>query len=110
MRNNYDMHVLGDVLADTLRIFGQGMKVVCEIAPMAADAGLVRTDEDVIVIAGTGHGADTAVVLTPVHSQYFFNLRHEDIGYPDFLDGMTAYMENGKVCLVYHEHLHQVGA
>ena len=41
------------------------MKVVLEIAAMAADAGLVRTDEDVICIGGTGRGADTAVVLQP---------------------------------------------
>ena len=41
--------------------------------------------------------------------QYFFNLRHEDIGYPDFLDGMTAYKENGKICLAYHDHLQWVG-
>lgn len=37
--------------------------------------------------------------------QHFFNLRHEDIGYPSFLDGMTAYMENGRIYLVYHDHV-----
>ena len=79
MRNKYNMNVLGEVIADVLRIFGQGMKVVCEIAPMAVDAGLIRTDEDVIVVAGTGHGADTAVVLTPVNSQNFFDLRVKEI-------------------------------
>ncbi len=35
---------MGDIIAMTLRTFGQGMKVACEIAAMAADAGLVRTD------------------------------------------------------------------
>ncbi len=40
--------------------------------------------------------------------QYFFNLRHEDIGYPNFLDGITAYMENEKICMVYHDHLRSV--
>lgn len=29
--------------------FGQGTKVACEITLMAADAGLVRTDEDIVV-------------------------------------------------------------
>ena len=45
---------IGDIVAMTLRMFGQGMKVACEIAAMAADAGLVRTDEEIISIGGTG--------------------------------------------------------
>ncbi|MFH1928052.1 MAG: hypothetical protein ABIK79_07760 [Chloroflexota bacterium] len=49
------------------------------MAPMAADAGLIRTDEEVIAIAGTGRGADTAVVLQPAHAQDFFNLRVKEI-------------------------------
>ncbi len=79
MRNKHNMYVLGDVLADTLRIFGQGLKVACEIAMMAADGGLARTDEDVIAIAGTGRGADTAVVLKPVNSHHFFDLKIREI-------------------------------
>jgi len=70
---------IGDVIAMTLRTFGQGMKVVCEIAAMAADAGLVRTDEEIICIAGTGRGADTAVVLQPGNVHRFFNLRVKEI-------------------------------
>ena len=46
---------------------------------MAADAGLARTDEDVIIIAGTGRGADTAVVLTPVNSTNIFDLKVKEI-------------------------------
>lgn len=79
MRKKFNMYLLGDVIANTLRTFGQGMKVVCEIALMAADAGLVRTDEDVIAIAGTGRGADTAVVLRPVNAMDFFDLRVREI-------------------------------
>jgi len=79
MRNKYNMYVLGDVIADTLRIFGQGMKVVCEIALMAADSGLVRTDEDIIAIAGSGRGADTAVVLRPANTHAFFDLKIKEI-------------------------------
>ena len=79
MRDKFNTYVIGDVVANTLRIFGQGMKVVCEIAMMAADGGLVRTDEDVIAIAGTGRGADTAVVLRPVNSQRFFDLKIKEI-------------------------------
>jgi hypothetical protein len=79
MRNKFSTYVTGDVIASTLRIFGQGMKVVCEIALMAADSGLARTDEDVIAIAGTSRGADTAVILKPVNSQDFFDLRIKEI-------------------------------
>jgi len=70
---------VGDIIAMTLRNFGQGMKVVCEIAAMAADAGLVRTDEEIIAVGGTGRGADTAVVLQPSYSHRFFNLRVKEI-------------------------------
>ena len=70
---------MGDIIAMTLRNFGQGMKVVCEIAAMAADAGLVRVDEEIISIGGTGRGADTAVVLLPSYSHRFFNLRVKEI-------------------------------
>jgi len=69
-------------VANTLRIFGQGMKVACEIAGMATDAGLVRTDESVIAIAGTGgagRGADTAVVVQPANVHNFFEMRIREI-------------------------------
>jgi hypothetical protein len=79
MRKKFNTYVIGDIVANTLRIFGQGMKVVCEIVLMAADGGLVRTDEDVIAIAGTGRGADTAVVLRPVNSGDFFDLKVKEI-------------------------------
>jgi len=78
----HNMTVLGELIADTLRIFGQGIKVTCEISMMAADSGLVRTDEDVIAIAGTGgegRGADTALVLKPVNSHDFFDLKVKEI-------------------------------
>ena len=46
---------------------------------MAADAGAVRTDEDIIAIAGSSRGADMAVVLRPVNSQRFFDLKIKEI-------------------------------
>jgi hypothetical protein len=64
-----------ELIAHTLRLFGQGMKVCAEIAVMAADAGLVPTDRDVICVGGTGRGADTAVVLKPAHANGFFEMR-----------------------------------
>jgi hypothetical protein len=79
MRKKFSTIIIGDIIANTLRVFGQGMKVVCEISSMAADAGLVRTDEDIIVIAGTARGADTAVVIRPVNSQDFFDMKVREI-------------------------------
>ena len=79
MRKKFSMYLFEEVVANTLRIFGQGVKVACEITLMAADAGLARTDEDVIAIAGAGRGADTALVLRPVNSQDFFDLRVKEI-------------------------------
>ncbi len=79
MSKKFSTSIIGDVIASTLRIFGNGMKVVCEVACEAADAGLVRTDEDVIVIAGSHQGADLAVVLRPVNSQDFFDLKVKEI-------------------------------
>lgn len=75
VRKKLGTYELEEIIAYTLRIFGEGMKVVCEIALMAADAGLVRTDQEVIAIAGTGRGADTAVVLVPANAQTFFDMR-----------------------------------
>ncbi len=79
MRKKFKMALEGDVIANTLRIFGQGMKVVAEITLMAADAGLVRSDEDIIAIGGTGRGADTVVVLKPVNTNDFFDIRVREI-------------------------------
>ena len=76
-----------EIVAYTLRTFGQGMKVVCEIAIMAADAGLIRVGEPTISIAGTGRGADTAVVLKPANAQDFFDMRiMEVLCKPGFYD------------------------
>ncbi len=74
-------YVVGDLVATTLRVFGQGMKVACEISAMAVDAGLVRTDEEIISIAGTGRlgGADTAIVLKPDAAHRIFDLRVREI-------------------------------
>jgi len=66
-----------EVIAEVIRsLFGHGMKVSIEISIMAADAGAIpcNNDTEVISIGGTGEGVDTAVILTPSHSNEFFNL------------------------------------
>ncbi|NHJ13130.1 MAG: hypothetical protein EAX95_05600 [Candidatus Thorarchaeota archaeon] len=64
-----------EMMALAFRTFGQGTKVCAEIAMMAADAGLVRTDQEVLCIAGTGYGADTAWIIQPAHTNNFTELR-----------------------------------
>ena len=74
-------YVIGDIIASTLRIFGQGMKVACEIAVMAADAGMIRTNEEVIAIAGVGRsgGADTAIVVKAEPAHRFFDFKVKEV-------------------------------
>ena len=79
VRNKVGTYQVDEVMAYTLRIFGQGTKVAVEIALMAADAGLVRTGEDVISVGGTGQGVDTALVLRPATSSHLFDLRVREV-------------------------------
>lgn len=70
-----------EAIAEALRsIFGQGMKVCVEIAAMASDNGSIPVgDEEVIVVAGTSSGADTACVVRPAHTNAFFKLEVREI-------------------------------
>jgi hypothetical protein len=61
------------IIKDVLRRFSQGVKVAAEIVMMAADAGAIPISEEVVSIAGTGKGADTAIVLKSCHSDDFFH-------------------------------------
>ena len=79
VRNKVGTYQIDEIMAFTLRTFGQGTKVAVEIALMAADAGLIRTDEDVIAIGGSGKGADTALVLRPATSSHIFDLNVKEV-------------------------------
>jgi len=68
-----------ELIAHTLRLFGEGAKVCVEIAVMAADAGLIPADKDIVAIAGTSEGADTALVMKPASSSNFFDLEVREI-------------------------------
>lgn len=63
------------IVANTLRRFGEGAKVCCEIVMMAVDAGLIPEGEEVLAVAGTARGADTVVVLRSAASKRFLDLR-----------------------------------
>jgi uncharacterized protein len=62
-----------EIIAASLRMLGQGVKVCVEIASMALDAGLVPYGEEIVSVAGSGKGADTACVIVPAHSNQFFD-------------------------------------
>jgi hypothetical protein len=79
VRIKFGTYELNEIIAFALRTLGQGLKVCVEIALMAADAGLVKVGDPCITIAGSGSGADTAVVLTPANTQTFFDLRVHEI-------------------------------
>jgi hypothetical protein len=66
------------LIADALRMFGQGMKVCVEIVAMATDANLIPVD-DVISVAGTGRGADTAAVIGANSTNRFFDIKVREI-------------------------------
>jgi len=75
VRQSLKTYQIDEIIADTLRIFGQGLKVMLETGMMACDAGLVSSGSPVIAIAGTHRGADTAAVIQPANSFRFFDLK-----------------------------------
>ena len=58
-----------EIIAHTLRMFGQGTKVCVECAAMACDCGAIASGEPVIAVAGTGGGADTVLILKAANTQ-----------------------------------------
>jgi hypothetical protein len=72
-----------EIIAATYRTICQGMKVCAEISIMLADAGLIPVGEEIIAIGGTGHGVDTAVVMTAANMTNVFDMKfHEIIAMP----------------------------
>jgi len=68
-----------DLIAHTYYTFSQGTKVAVEIAVMAADAGLIPVDQELVSIAGTDTGADTALIIRPAYCTDFFSLRVREL-------------------------------
>ena len=79
VRKNFGTIMPLELVAHTLRLFGEGTKVCVEITVMAADAGLIPVDRDVIALGGTGRGADTALVIRPASASRFFDLKIREI-------------------------------
>ncbi len=79
VRKKLNTYQVDEIMAYTLRTFGQGMKVAAEIILMASDAGLIPDGGPIIAVGGSGKGADTAVVLKPTHAQTFFDLKFLEV-------------------------------
>lgn len=79
VHNGFEAIQIDEIVSHVLRLFSEGVKVGCEIACMAVDAGHFRTDEEAIAIGGEGSGADTAIVVRPSNTHVFFNMRIREI-------------------------------
>ncbi|MCJ7633336.1 hypothetical protein MUP77_13235 [Candidatus Bathyarchaeota archaeon] len=69
----------GDLIANVLRLFSQGMKVCVEITVMATDAGAIPIGQNVIAVGGQGRGANTAIVIKSASTSNFFDLDIQEI-------------------------------
>lgn len=75
-----------EIVARTLKLFGQGVKVAVEVSIMAADAGAL-SGEKIIAVGGSSKGADTALVLSPASQSNFLEMKiHEIICKPNLFD------------------------
>jgi uncharacterized protein len=64
----------GYIIANTLRRFGEGTKAAVEIVMEACNAGVIPEEAEVLAVAGTGHGADTVLLIKAKPSKRFLNL------------------------------------
>ena len=68
-----------ELIAHTLRMFSQGVKVAVEIGAMALDTGAIPYGVPVVAVGGTGRGADTVTVLTPAYTQDILGTKIHEI-------------------------------
>jgi hypothetical protein len=64
-----------NIIAQSLRRLGQGMKVCCEIVMEACDGGLIAEGREVVAMAGTVRGSDTVVIIKSAASKRFLDLK-----------------------------------
>jgi len=67
------------IVRQTLKLFGEGVKVCVEVSIVGADAGVIPIDREVIALGGTIRGFDTAMVIHPTHSLSFFDIGLREI-------------------------------
>ena len=79
IRKSFETMMPLELIAHTLRLFSEGTKVCVEIVVMAVDAGLIPEGMDVIAMAGTGHGTDTALIIKSASASRFFDLEVREV-------------------------------
>jgi len=79
IRKDFGTIQLLELIANVLKLMGEGTKVCVEITLMATDAGLIPTDKDIVAIGGTGKGADTALRIRPANAARFFDLKIREV-------------------------------
>jgi hypothetical protein len=75
IRRKHGTWQIAEIIAEVYRTFGQGTKVCAEITLMAADAGLIPIDHDILAVGGTGRGADTVWRIKPANTFDFLELK-----------------------------------
>lgn len=68
-----------EIIAHSLRMLSQGVKVAVEIGSMALDAGALPYGVPIVTLAGTGGGVDTVVVISPAHANRIFETKIHEI-------------------------------
>lgn len=68
-----------EIIAQSLRMLSQGVKVTVEIGSMALDAGALPYGVPIVTLAGTGGGLDTVVVINPAHANRIFETKIHEI-------------------------------
>ncbi|MCL1835214.1 MAG: hypothetical protein FWG48_03540 [Oscillospiraceae bacterium] len=68
-----------EIIANSLRMLSQGIKVVVEIGSMALDAGAIGYGPDIVCMGGSGRGLDTAVVMKAAHANKIFETNIHEV-------------------------------
>ncbi len=79
IRQKFDTIGPAILIANALKMLGQGVKVGVEITLMTADAGLLPMDQAIIAFGGSGRGLDTAMVIQPAHTNHLFDLYIQEL-------------------------------
>lgn len=79
MSNQFKGIYPAEIMAQTLRIFSQGLKVIVEIGSMALDAGALPHGIPIVALGGTGGGLDSVAVINPAHANRIFDTKIHEI-------------------------------
>ncbi len=74
-KGNYPL----EIIAQTLRMFSNGVKVCVEIALMAVDNGAITAGRPVVCVGGSSHGSDTVCIVSPAPSADLYKTKINEI-------------------------------